>query len=313
MNTMTFNYSEISKIIKKSAKDAAKEGRIWKWFLTSGIGALLGTLSLGERIFQLEAERSIIFGIFFIVGLYVLRFFLIFFKETWKYFHEAYKNSIYGDAIILLKDGFSLTHSYRKASTHDDKNFMRIMMTFCNYLKEIYDKTTDSKCSVSIKVPKYDPSVNENTVLMNLTRDTSRDTSQQRRDTQQYVETKHTLMGNTAFTYCFNKVMANSNERHYINNRINKTDNYQTTSRECYDNGILPYNSELVIPITSIVRDDNKNADCHGFLCVDSNKENAFNSKYEIALLEGVADGVYDLISGRNSFNSNINNQTNGE
>ncbi len=303
---MVINYKEAFKILFKSFIDATK-WKIWKWFLTGSIGALIGTLTVGEKIFHLDADRSIKLGVGFLGVLFVLRFFLIFFKEVLKYFHEVYRNAVYGDAIILLKDGFAHTHAYRKQARHNDKEFMKIMMNFCNFLREIYNKTTDSECSVSIKVPKHDPSVTEQTVLINLTRDTSH----HMRNTEKYIGTKHTLIGNTAFTYCLNQVMNNAADKHYVNNSINETKNYESTSKCCYDKGILPYSSELVIPITSIIRDSGKNADCLGFLCVDSNKREAFKSKYDIALLEGVADGIYDLISGRNNLDTPQNSQTN--
>ena len=296
---MIINYRELFRALGISFTKAFK-WNVWKWLLTSSIGAFSGTLKFGERFFDLDLERSVKYAVIVLIGLFFLRFTLIFIKESFKYFHETYRNSVFGEAIIILKDSFANTHAYRKNPGHDDTEFMRIMMTFCNNLRDIYNKITDGECSVSIKVPKYDPNVTEHTVLMNLTRDVKHNG----RDTQQYSDTKHTLIGNTAFTYCFNKVMTNTKEKHYVNNNINETDNYESTSKDCHENGILPYNSELVIPIVPIKSDKLENNDCHGFLCIDCVKKGAFKSKYEIALLEGVADGIYDLISERNNFNT---------
>lgn len=296
---MTINYKELSNAFCYSFKEAFK-WRIWKWLLTGSLGALSGTLQFGEKFFSLNKEKSILYAFIGLVSLFLLRFILIFFKESFKYFHETYKNSVYGEAIIILKDSFANAHAYRKRDGYDDTEFMRIMITFCNNLRDIYNKITDADCSVSLKVPRYDTSVSEHTILTNLTRDVKHGN----RDTKTYTETKHNLLGNTAFTYCFNKVMTNAKEKHYINNKINETDNYLSTSKVCYDNGILPYNSELVIPIVPIVPNSDGNLDCHGFLCVDCDVKGAFHSKYDIALLEGVADGIYDLISLRNNFNS---------
>lgn len=300
---MTFNKKEIYKIAFNSLIQA-KNWSIWKWFLLSSIGALSGTLQFGEKFFNLSAERSAIYAVCFIIILYIVRFFLIFLKESLKYYHEVYKNSTYGDAIILLKDCFSEVHYYRKTPGFQEEEFMKSMMVFCNNLKLIYDKITNSNCSVSIKVPVVENKVSEKTVLKNLTRDNSH----KQRDTQEYNNIKHTIIGNSAFNNSLNKVITNNSEKYYLNNSVNKTNNYLNTSRVCYENAILPYNSELVHPITPKKSIDAHNFDCHGFICIDSDIENAFDNKYAPAILEGVSDGIFDLIFELNSNKNGSNN-----
>ena len=297
---MTFNYKEIWTILAKSF-ETSFNWKLWKWLLTGSLGTFISALTLGERIFHLEPKRSLVFATISIVCLFLIRFILIFFKESLKYFHQVYVNSVYGEAIIL-KENFATTHYYRKSPGHNDEEFMKSMILFCNGLKEIYDRILKSETCVSIKVPIRDISVREHTTLMNLTRDTKHHS----RDTQKYKNIKHTIIGNTSFSYCFSKVVNNSKEKAYINNKVNETENYNNTSRECYDNGILPYNSELVYPIVPLLNESKNNSICHGFICIDSIKQNAFRSKYDVAILEGVADGIYDLISERNN---SINNQ----
>lgn len=298
---MNFNYKEINNIIKRSFLGAF-QWKLWKWLLTGSIGAVISLLTIGEKFFHLETKKSIIYACVAILILFILRFSLIFIKECLKYFHEVYTNSIYGDAIIILKESFATAHYYRKTPGHNDQEFMKSMITFCNNLKEIYDKITKSDCSVSIKVPLKDNSINEHSILMNLTRDVEHNT----RDTSQYNEIKHTIIGNTAFSYCINKVIKNSKNKAYINNNINETLNYENTSKECYKNEVLPYNSELVYPIVPAINVDNKLFYCHGFICIDSDKKNAFDSPYVVGIIEGVADGIYDIISERNSINTQI-------
>jgi|JI7StandDraft_1071085.scaffolds.fasta_scaffold20616_4 hypothetical protein len=300
---MTFNYKEIWTILAKSFEGSFK-WKLWKWLLTGSIGALIGTLTFGEKIFHLDTQKSVLYACAFLAILFILRFVLIFIKESLKYFHQVYVNSVYGDAIIILKENFASTHYYRKSPGHNDDEFMKSMMLFCNGLKEIYDKILKSETSVSIKVPIRDTGVKEQTTLMNLTRDAKHIS----RDTQQYKDLKHTIIGNTPFSYCLSKVVNNSKEKAYINNKVNETENYNNTSRECYGDGKLPYNSELVYPIVPIINESKTNSICHGFICIDSVKQDAFKSKYDVAILEGVADGIYDLISERNnSINNNQN------
>jgi hypothetical protein len=301
---MTFNYNEIGSIIITSLKYALKWTG-WKWLVLSSIGALSSTLQLGEKFFHWETERSVLFGIGTLISIFLLRFILIFIRECLKYFHEVYTNSVYGDAIVILQESFATTHYYRKTPGHQDIEFMKSMMTFCNNLQIIFEKITQVECSVSIKVPLSNIKVDEKAVLMNLTRDIKH----KERDTGQYSEIPHTLIGNTAFISSFNKVIRNTKEKHYLNNSVNNTKNYDNTSKECHPNGVLPYNSELVFPIIPTLTDSNKNYDCHGFICVDSKKENAFSGKYDVAILEGVADGIYDIISERNQFKNTNNEQ----
>lgn len=293
---MSFNYKEIYNIVLVSFVSAFK-GKIWKWILTGSIGSFLGVLKLGKDFFEFSLEKSILYGFFALLILFVLRFALFFIKNSLKYFHEVYTNSVYGEAIIILKDSFAQAHAYRKTPGHQDIEFMSAMILFCNNLKVIYDNITKSNCAVSIKVPIGDNKVDEKTVLVNL----ARDVNHQSRDTLKYTNVKHTLIGNTAFSSSFNKFIKGQKERCFINNNISGSTNYDNTSREGYDDGILPYQSELVHPIVPIKNTDNNNLNCHGFICIDSDKQNVFKGKYDIAIIEGVADGLYDIISERNN------------
>lgn len=301
---MTVNYKEFGKIFNRSLNDAAKWS-IWKWLLLGGIGSFSATLQLGEKFFHWDTLKSVEFGVGAVLALYLIRFFILFGKNCFKYLHEVYVNSTYGDILIKLKDTFAKTHYYRKTSGHRDEEFMITMLAFCNDLKEIFEILTKSKCSVSIKVPLNDTKVAITTVLGNLTRDTVN----RSRDTQQYLRINHTLVDNTAFIKCFNSVTKNSPVKYYLNNHVNKTQDYDNTSKDCHDGGLLPYNSELVVPIIPIINDNKLNFDCHGFICVDCVQENVFRGKYDVAILEGVADGLYDIFSTRNQFKISKNEQ----
>ena len=209
-----------------------------------------------------------------------------------------YKNSIYGDTIIILKDIFSHIHNYRNSNEHDDVEFMKSIINICNGLQLVFNNLTKSNCSVSIKIPVKDSKIDEKSSLKNLTRDQKNSF----RDTKKYEELKHTIIGNTAFTNTFNKVLNNSKNKYYLNNNISKDQNYNNTSRDCYPDGMLPYKSEIVFPIVPILSREKGNYDCQGFICIDSDTENAFGNKYQIAIIEGIADGIYDLFLLKNKI-----------
>ncbi|OUL60050.1 hypothetical protein [Flavobacterium sp. AJR] len=291
---MTFNYSEIGNILKISI------GLTFKWtgwkFFFSSIGSVGAVLLIGKVYFYLELKTSIILGIIILFVIFLGRFFLIFLKESFKYFHEVYKNSIYGDAIILLNECFASLNEYRKKNTHDDEEFMKAMILLCNNLKVIFTAIAKQECAVSIKVPIANTWNNE-TLIVNLVRDSDHSS----RDTKEYMEAQHTLLGNTAFTFCLHKVSSNKDSKAFINNNVNNSKNYDNTSMPLHKDQKLPYNSELVYPIVPI-NIDYKEHSCLGFICIDSPNENAFDAKYEVAIVKGVADGIYDIINARNQF-----------
>ena len=101
---------------------------------------------------------------------------------------------------------------------------------------------------------------------------------------------------------CFNSILTevkNQNKLlHYINNDITNSNDYFNTSKKCYDDEVLPYESEIVVPIIPIVR-GKKDFNLLGFLCVDCDKRKAFDTKYDTHILQGIADGIYDIIVTR--------------
>ena len=145
-----------------------------------------------------------------------------------------------------------------------------------------------SDCCISIKVP-IKGGITEKASVQNLCRD-SKHTD---RDTDKYNRVDHTIIGNTPYRKIVNNVLRKNGNYHYLNNNIPNTKDYDNTSKEAYKNGVLPYKSEIVVPIMSFGAGGN--FDILGFLCVDCEKENAFDEKYDPLMLEGVADGIYDL------------------
>jgi hypothetical protein len=295
---MKVNRKGFFRIFKTSCLEAVK-GDFWKW-ASSSFGLVVFTTFIVPILttkYKIDIVDVLKYTLILISIIFLFRFAIIFIKETLKHFHELYKESVYGDTIILLKDSFSLAHYYRKTPDFDDKDFMLAMMNFCNNLKDSFDGITRSKCSVSIKVPVSGDIVKEGTELKNLTRNTEHSDI---RDTPSYSQTSHTILGNSAFSNCLENVLKKSTKKYYINNNINDENNYRNTSKTCYPDGVLPYSSELVFPIVRAIQKDTDNYNCHGFICIDSDIKNAFDEKYDPSIVEGVADGIYDLIKQLN-------------
>ena len=285
----------MEKVILKSLKEAVSK-KSWNWVAGSA-GTVSAILLAGKNYLGSKVWVSIVFGVSFIIALYVLRFLLILSRNVYRNWYELYKESVYGDAIVFLKDAFSRVHWLRKLDTIPDDKLKQTMAQFCQQLKLIYDKKTKSCCAVSIKLARKaadEKSITSNTRISNL----CRDKDSQSRDTVQYQQTLHSIFSNT----CFNNILAdfaqgkNINEVYYINNHIAGSGDYLNTSKQLYNEGKLPYASELVVPIIPHHNENDIKFEMVGFLCVDCQTKEVFDSKYDVSILQGVADGIYDVI-----------------
>ncbi len=283
-------------MVIKSLKQATK-GTLWK-FLLGSIGTVIAILLIGKNFFGMTVVDSILCGIGFILVLYIARFFYYLIKNTIIFIHNTYVDSIWGDAIVDLKNAYAEIHSLRKKSEFDDREFMKTMIVFCDTLKKIFDRKTKSNCCVSIKVPIVENDRLETIELINL----CRDTHHKERDTQQYMEIKHTIIGNTPYRVIVNNILKqNYKKLAYVNNDIANTKDYDNTSKECHKDGVLPYKSELVFPIIPIKSNDVHNYKMSGFICIDCHEKDKFDEfRYDVPMVEGIADGIYDIINMRN-------------
>lgn len=148
-------------------------------------------------------------------------------------------------------------------------------------------------------MPIADSDQLETLIMRNL----CRDISHPNRDTQQYSDIEHTIIGNTPYVKIVNKLLRGGH-RHlaYVNNDIEHTRDYENTSKPCHPNGAFPYKSELVYPIVPIRGEDNMTPKMLGFICIDCDKPNKFDEdRYDIPMVQGVVDGIYDLFVKRNN------------
>ena len=196
----------LTKLILKTLKDTFS-GKLWKWLLGSA-GSLFGILLFGKNFLNQPLEISLYIGIGILLGLLILRIILFFIINVIQLLHFHYRESIYGDAIILLRDSFSKVHSLRKCEEIGDNEFTETMVVFCNNLKNIFEKKTKSKCSVSIKVPTKG-SINEQSSVRNLCRDSI---ATKTRDTDLYRKVNHTIIGNTPYQKIVNNILKGNKE-----------------------------------------------------------------------------------------------------
>ena len=266
-------------------------------FLWNSIGAVFAILLFGKNFLGMNVEKSIYFGIFIyvlVIGIY-LGFLVI--RESIIALHGRFVDSVWGSAIIVLKESYAEIH-YLQKTNYDDNELVETLQTLCDNMKKLFDKKTKGDCSVSIKVPIQEYDNLESVEFRNL----CRDNAHRQRNTEQYQKTRHTVIGNTPYTHIVNHLTNGQTSMKtlaYVNNDIRNSGNYMNTSQPCYPNGVFPYQSELVYPIIPMRNVDNKYTMC-GFICIDCDRKYAFdNTPYEIDLIQGVADEIYGLIVSR--------------
>lgn len=244
-------------------------------------------------------------GILLLVLLY--RFVKFSFERVREYYRGLIIESLYGDAIIHLKYAFSYVHHLRKTSNVTDKEIGEAMLVVCDSIKTIFDSKTKSPCAVSIKLPlsgAISTSSETQTQFTEVIRTICRDTASQSRNTETQKAIRHTIVGNTPYLKILLLAGSSSNSRpfFYSNHDIRNSRDYESTSRAGYTNQCLPYNSQLVIPIMPIMPTESEQNKIAGFLVIDSNSNYTFGDKYDIGILEGVADGLYDVIMRLNDL-----------
>lgn len=244
-----------------------------------------------------------------------------------KIIDELKKEKGYGLAVRKLYIAFTILNQYfynkrnevKKTKDEIEDEIKDILKSFCNCLSEIYTDKVGSKCSVSLKLIDQDFEKHRlESIVINFERDKE---SIVRDQDKNYSTHEHKVFNNTCF-YEIAKAYMNREEDSlfYTNPSLISDISYKTSSLDCRIN-ILPrsdkkqkkeglknpserpkiwntylaYKSEIVAPI--LLANKPFENTLLGFLCVDCEDENVFNKEYDVPLLKGVADGIYEIIT----------------
>lgn len=267
------------------------------------LSGIVTYLSFIQQQFSTEWWKTILYfiGALFLVAILFFFFFLL--KNAAKAWKEYRVESIWGETIKDLAYAYSEIHQLERKSSNSiikEQQIAAVLQEFCNTVKKIFDRKTKSNCCVSIKVPvsNYTDKGEWNSIqVKNIARDKKHI---RERDTDDYKTANHDILGNTSYSRIISLVVKESSKMHvYLNNDVDpeKDPNYATTSPEGEDRKAVPYKSELVVPILPSKYDDLNEVFFGGFLCVDSDKKNSFDSShYDIPMTQGLADGLYFLM-----------------
>jgi hypothetical protein len=176
-----------------------------------------------------------------------------------------------------------------------------VLAELCNKLRDCMDKLTESQCCVSIKLIEGREDGNFSMSISELSnqrvRNVARDNNHFSRDTQSYKSCDHLISMNTAYETIIGKLQKKK-LAFYRNNDVSSNTDYITSSP--YEEEGIPYKSELVFGILKQVGKDN--VTLKGFICIDSNKKDAFgNNQIALDLTEFIADSLFWILTFKQS------------
>lgn len=279
----------------------AKE--LTKWWLGTSISGIISLLAVGKSLFNLEPRDSVFLGLLLIPAFFFVAFLYFICRFGIRYVILKYKERVYGNIMIELIAITAKINYARRQGDLDEVNFKAVLLDVCEELKKIFErKSRQAVCSVSFKALKLSPSgeLGPQSEVFCLCRDSE---GEARRHTPKYMSTPHSISNNSCYNIILNNLLSNkkSVRRYYINNNVPTTTQsddrgvaYMNSSYDVYPE--LPYRSELVVPILPFKVNNKPDPKLSGFLCVDSNKPNYFEDRYDLAILQGVSDNIYELL-----------------
>jgi len=195
-----------------------------------------------------------------------------------------------------VRDAFAAIHELRKQKDPDSQKLIDTLTFVCSKLKDVFDLKTKYSCSICIKVVKETSKVGVESHIITLCRDAKTGNQKIRTSVDKHNDAQNVVFLNTRFLNFFQNVGQNKG-KYYLNNNIPVDTSYVSHTKE-HHGGKLPYNSEIVVPICPLNHAPHGEEPLlYGFLCVDSIGIDIFNDTYDVGLIQGVADGIFDIIN----------------
>lgn len=231
---------------------------------------------------------------------------MLYFK---RYVYGQDKYTVFGELIKRMNNGFSYIHGLRKSSNETTNHAYTALSKLCDELKRHFEEKTNTKCSVAIITLTGENGANRGEISKNATLyEFSRDSEFNKKRAE---GDKDTVLANTPFSEIADDVARakthwEKREVYYYNQDVNSDGKYLNSYRGKFPGGKLPYSSELITTIMPIqpnyAKDEKGNSaevlpDIVGFISVDCKRSYQLKSKYDIDLLRGTSDGIYDIIA----------------
>lgn len=218
------------------------------------------------------------------------------------------KKTKYADAYGAINIGFSHLHRLRRIETPAISQILPELEKLCDEVSNAFGKIYGCKIGVCIKFIVND---NGRPRCETLVRDSN--SNAQNRKSGSQDTTKHWINLNSDFEFIYNNFdNDNVDTSYYLEQHLHNCHDYKNTRimtgwkppkvfllLEKYArkwNWPLPYKSTLIVPIVPLIANEQSQEAIRGFLCADSPNEGIFNNYYDVDIMKGVADGIYNQI-----------------
>ncbi len=218
------------------------------------------------------------------------------------------KKTKYADAYAAINVGFSHLHKLRRVDNLTIDQILPALENLCDEVSHAFSKIYGGEIGICIKFIVND---NGRPRCQTLVRD-SNSNAQSRKSGSQDT-TKHWIDANSDFEFIYNNFDDDNEETsYYLEQHLPTCLDYKNTRLkmgwkpksfflypERYArkwNWPLWYKSTLIVPIVPLIANDQSQEAIRGFLCADSRSEGIFNKYYDVDILKGVADGIYNQI-----------------
>lgn len=276
---------------------------IWDYIimLIGTLGSLASIIALSMFFNQLSKEGWI--AVLF-MGVLCMYFVVFNFWLLTRY----RKKTKYADAYGAINIGFSHLHHLRRVKNLTIEQILPELEKLCDEVSNAFSKIYGSKIGVCIKFIVND---NNRPRCETLVRDSYSNAQNRKSGTQD--TTKHWIDANSDFEFIYNSFDDNNvPTSYYLEQHLPNCHDYKNTRLkpgwtpknywffpERYArkwNWPLPYKSTLIVPIVPLIANDQTQEAIRGFLCADSPSEGIFNKYYDVDIMKGVADGIYNQI-----------------
>lgn len=242
-------------------------------------------------------------------------------------FLKGFSRKRYSQVIRHMNNGFSALNMLDRSVDSSPDRIKSSFSLFCTAISDAFEDLKKKECSVCIKIiypNNFEDHDFSKMKVYTFCRD-HRSMSRNNKYANQLIVSNNTDFAEIISSYrdgIFQKSYFFENNLPqlpgYKNSRIDGTYyNSIKTSIPIYDkylrskNWKLPYKSTIVVPIYPNSSDNFAKEKLMGFICIDSPQKNVFDKKYDIDLLSGAADTVYnymhyvmDIMEIRESINT---------
>jgi uncharacterized membrane protein len=243
------------------------------------------------------------------IGVLFLGIISLFFLSYNLYLISKYRKRVkYANVFQEINIAFSQLHSIDRKETISAELIIQNLTFLCEFISHAFKKINDCEIGVCIKYLTYE---NKRPKAETLVRDSNSKVNG--RKTGKNDTKNHWLDSNSDFDFIYSN-FDNENidttfyyerclptKKGYINTRLDK--NWVKENKIPFIENYLRkkawplwYRSTLVVPIVPINADEQSQQMIRGFLCIDAPKSNTFYPQFDVNILKGISDGLYNKI-----------------